>query len=242
MNASGQAVRARVDVRYGTGTAAASLPAGCPLPGVRDVPRLPEPEGARMTTHLAECTRHGCVFAVGLVAVALLATACSHSSSGPGVAHVGSAANASGSPSSSASASGVGFSQCMRSHGVPNFPDPNADGRPLQVDAQQLGVSDSLYLAAERACQHLLPTTGSLAQLTHQCLLFGDCPSTLVRQLLTVERRYAQCLRAHGLPNWPDPSISPKGVVPFSISPALGSTRSSRIPRSSGPRISNVGA
>jgi hypothetical protein len=94
------------------------------------------------------------------------------------------------------------------------LPRPQRQRKPLAVDAQQLGVSDALYQAAERACQHLLPTSGSLQQLTHQCLLFGDCPQSLVRQLLTVERTYAQCLRAHGLPNWPDPTISPKGGRP----------------------------
>jgi hypothetical protein len=169
-----------------------------------------------MSTHLDPTSRRGGVLAVLLMAVALLAAACvSGSNSGsPGVARLGSSVAGSSSPSGSASASGVGFSQCMRSYGVPNFPDPNANGKPLQVDAQQLGVSDSLYLAAESACQHLLPTTGSLQQLTHQCLLFGDCPQTLVRQLLTVERTYAQCLRSHGLPNWPDPTISPKGGRP----------------------------
>ena len=102
----------------------------------------------------------------------------------------------------------------MRAHGVVNFPDPNAGGRPLEVDAQQLGVSDSLYQAAEQTCRHLLPTGGSLQQLTHQCLLYGDCPQTLVEHLMTLERKYAECMRSHGVPNWPDPSISPKGGRP----------------------------
>jgi hypothetical protein len=156
------------------------------------------------------------VLVVLLVSVAVLAAACGggRSPGGPGVASLGSSAAGSSSPSGSAAASGLGFSQCMRSHGVPNFPDPNANAKPLEVDAQRLGVGDSLYLAAESACQHLLPTTGSLSQLTHHCLLFGDCPQALVRQLLTVERTYAQCLRSHGLPDWPDPTISRKGGRP----------------------------
>jgi hypothetical protein len=165
----------------------------------------------------------GGVLAVLLVAVALLAAACGggRNSRSPGVASIGSADAGSSSSSGSAAASGVDYARCMRSHGVPDFPDPNANGKPLQVDAQQLGVSDSLYLAAETACQYLLPTSGSLQQLTHQCLLFGDCPQSLVRQLLTVERKYAQCLRSHGVPNWPDPTISPKGGRPvFDLSGA----------------------
>jgi hypothetical protein len=120
----------------------------------------------------------------------------------------------------------------MRSRGLPNFPDPNADGRPLEVDAQQLGVSDSLYQTAEHACLHLLPTGGSLEQLTHQCLLYGDCPQSLVAPLMTLERRYAQCMRSHGVPNWPDPSISPKGGRPvFDLGGAGIDTQSTDAPQ-----------
>jgi hypothetical protein len=97
---------------------------------------------------------------------------------------------------------------------VPSFPDPNADGRPLEVDAQQVGVGDSLYQTAEQACRRVLPTGGTLVQQTHQCLLYGACPEALVQQLLTLERRYAGCMRSHGVPNWPDPSISAKGGRP----------------------------
>jgi hypothetical protein len=50
--------------------------------------------------------------------------------------------------------------------------------------------------------------------------LFGDCPQTLLQQLLTVERRYAQCLRSHGLPNWPDPTVGAKGRPVFDLSGA----------------------
>jgi hypothetical protein len=146
--------------------------------------------------------------AVITAVMSMLASACSGSGSPSGSGSSPAAGAA------STSASGVAFSACMRSHGVPNFPDPNADGRPLQVDAQQLGVSDTLYQTAEQACQHLLPADGSLQQRTHQCLLYGDCPPTLVQPLMTLERKYAECMRSHGVPNWPDPSISAKGGRP----------------------------
>jgi hypothetical protein len=146
------------------------------------------------------------------VAMVLLAAGCSGG---------GSSTDSGGSPQAkgSASSQAIAFSACMRSHGVPNFPDPNAQGRPLEVDAQQLGVSDSLYQAAEQACQRLLPTGGSLQQLTHECLLYGDCPRSLVQQLMTLGRKYAACMRSHGVTNWPDPSIS-RGRPVFEISGA----------------------
>jgi hypothetical protein len=151
----------------------------------------------------------GVFIAAGL---ALLTAGCGGGSS------TGSGGSSGGSTSP---VSATAFSSCMRSHGVPGFPDPDPNGRPMQVDAQQLGVSDALYQEAEHACLYLLPTGGSLEQRTHQCLLYGDCPPALVQQLLTLERGYARCLRSHGVPNWPDPSISAKGGRPvFDLSAA----------------------
>ena len=45
------------------------------------------------------------------------------------------------------------FSECMRSHGVPNFPDPNGTGA---IQASGLNVGSSSFRAAANACRHLL--------------------------------------------------------------------------------------
>jgi Secretory lipase len=46
----------------------------------------------------------------------------------------------------------------MRSHGVPEFPDPGSDGQiPKITSGQKVGVSDSRFNAAQAACQHLWP-------------------------------------------------------------------------------------
>ncbi len=165
----------------------------------------------------------------GIIATTILAVLAAGCGGGPSSPGAGDSSNPRG---SSSSPSAVAFSACMRSHGVPNFPDPNAGGRPLEVDAQQLGVSDSLYQVAEQTCKHLLPTGGSLQQLTHQCMLYGDCPQTLVEHLMTLERKYAECMRSHGVPNWPDPSISPKGGRPvFDLSGTGISTQSTDSPQ-----------
>jgi hypothetical protein len=158
-------------------------------------------------------------YAVGLIAVALLATACSHSPSGPGVAHVGSSAgsgsssHAGGSPSSP---SAVAYSACMRSHAVPNFPDPTNSGQVPKADAQQLGVSGSQLQAAQQACAHLIPPTGSTAerQQETQCAMAGDCSQAVVHRWMSGLRTLAQCLRSHGEPTWPDPIIASLGGHP----------------------------
>src|SRR5512133_3480676 len=68
---------------------------------------------------------------VAVIGLSLLAAACGGGSSGAKVAQVGTTSSTKGSGSSSASGSGnpTAYSACMRSHGVPNFPDPDSKGR-----------------------------------------------------------------------------------------------------------------
>ena len=51
-----------------------------------------------------------------------------------------------------------------------------------------------------------------------QCMKTDDCPHALVRQVLNQERRFAQCMRSRGVPNWPDPTIDPRGRPMFAMS------------------------
>ena len=155
-------------------------------------------------------------------AMALLAAACSSPSSA-GTGSPSAAGSASSSPAAGSSATAqsvVAYSQCMRANGVPKYPDPASGGQLPKGDAQAFGVSDSTYQAAERTCQHLLPTGGSFDQQSHECLEAGDCPPALVQQMLTADRKFAQCMRAHGVPNWPDPVIGPNGGPSFKVSAA----------------------
>jgi hypothetical protein len=107
----------------------------------------------------------------------------------------------------------------MRSHGVPGYPDPASGGVLPKTSAQQLGVSSSQYQAAQRSCQHLLPTTGSFQQQSRQCLSAGDCPPSLVQQMLNADRNFARCMRSHGVPNWPDPTTGSQGAPGFNLVP-----------------------
>ena len=143
------------------------------------------------------------------VGLALLTAACGGSPSSTG---------SSGSSNGSANARLVAYSQCMRSHGVPNFPDP-AGGAPPKVTAQGLGVSSSQLQVAQGACQHLLPATGGslTASSIRQCYLAGVCPQALVQQALSAGRELARCMRSHGVPYWPDPTIDSQGRPLFNI-------------------------
>ena len=146
---------------------------------------------------------------IGIAALALLA-ACSGSRSSAGSGGSTNSRESAGPPSA------VAYSQCMRSHGVPDFPDPPSSGEVPKGSAQEFGVSSSQYQAAQTACQNLYPTTGgSGGVLTKdslgQCEETGDCPQALVQQAMTALRTYAQCMRSHGVPNWPDPTIDSEG-------------------------------
>jgi hypothetical protein len=150
---------------------------------------------------------------VAITGFALLAAGCGHSGSASG----GGSSNAGG---STISASPVAYSACVRSHGVPNYPDPDSSGQLPKTDAGQLGVSSSQYEAAQHACQHLLPTGGSIRQQEGQCMPHNDCPPALVQQMMTWDRKLAQCMRSHGVPNFPDPTSGGASGPWFNITKA----------------------
>ena len=132
------------------------------------------------------------IAAAGLV---LLATACGGSPSSTGS---GGSSNAGG----AANQREVAYSHCMRSRGVPNFPDPSGSGGVPKETAQQLGVSNSQLQAAQNACQHLLPDTGNI----------DDDPAAL-HQWWSQMLHFARCMHSRGVPNWPDPSPYPQDPV-----------------------------
>ena len=136
---------------------------------------------------------------IATVGLALLA-ACSGSSStgSDGSPNAGGPAN---SPSTN-SQKALAFSRCVRSRGVPNYPDPNSSGGIAKETAQQLGVSSSQLQAALNACQHLLPNTGNI----------DDNPAAL-NQWWSQMLQFGQCMHSHGVPNWPDPSPYPQDPV-----------------------------
>src|SRR5579859_7897760 len=156
---------------------------------------------------------------IAAASLALLA-ACSGSpapATTGGASSPGSTGTAAGAAQTS---SAVTYSHCMRSHGVPDYPDPASNGALPKAGAQDLGVSDSRFQAAQSACQHLLPAATSFQQQAQQCLQAGNCPQALVQQMLTADRAFARCLRSHGVPNWPDPTVGSEGRPVFNLVPA----------------------
>jgi hypothetical protein len=94
---------------------------------------------------------------------------------------------------SSDQSSGLRFAECMRSHGVPNFPDPPAGGGPLKiVSGSGIDPQSPAFQSAQSACFKLLPGKAGP----------GGSSESRKLQLLTL----ARCMRAHGVTSFPDPT------------------------------------
>ncbi|HVA10077.1 MAG TPA: hypothetical protein VNG12_25425 [Acidimicrobiales bacterium] len=108
------------------------------------------------------------------------------------------AATRSGSSSGSNTAANVQkavkFAECMRNNGVSDFPDPNASGEfTYGIPAgSSLNPSSAAWQQAIAACKDLEPP--------------GFTPKTLTTQQIAARVRFAQCMRANGMPNFPDPT------------------------------------
>jgi hypothetical protein len=170
----------------------------------------------RVTAVTHQLRRHGLLVAAVLATAALspLAAACGGSRSSTGSRGSATAGR------STTSASYVAYSACMRSHGVPNYPDPDSGGQLPKPDAHHLGVSTSQMQSTQQACQHVLPNTGRAinARSLTQCMMADDCPRPLVQHALNEERSFAGCMRSDGVPNWPDPTIDSQGRPVFAVS------------------------
>jgi hypothetical protein len=92
----------------------------------------------------------------------------------------------------------VAFAQCMRSHGEPGWPDPNSQGNFLISGRKDHLNGGPQMQSATKACQHLDPNT----------------PMTPVQQRQAVNQalKFVACMRAHGLPNMPDPVVNANGI------------------------------
>ena len=82
-----------------------------------------------------------------VAAVAVLVTACSGS---PSTSSTGRSASY---------AQVLSFSECMRAHGVPGFPNPNAQGD-IIAPAGSEDDSNPVFAAAHQTCEYLLPSGG----------------------------------------------------------------------------------
>jgi hypothetical protein len=143
-----------------------------------------------------------------LVVSLLLLAGCANGADAPGVASAAgtsrSAVSSSGGSSPSAGVvaqyvAGVRkYVQCMRAEGI-DLPDPGPKG---EIDYSVLGGNpkkNPKFLAASMKCSPLLPPMPDELQ---------QRPDPLTPQQIRWAREYAKCVRAHGVPDFPDPDAN----------------------------------
>ena len=92
----------------------------------------------------------------------------------------------------------------MRTHGVPEFPEPS-EGHVLLHSSDHNGhvtgvnPQSAQFQAASKACAKLSPKGGK--------------PPSPAEQAKLQEKalQFSQCMRTHGVPNFPDPEFSSSG-------------------------------
>jgi hypothetical protein len=99
------------------------------------------------------------------------------------------------------------FAECMRTHGEPDFyltsrvGSPNPSATVLSIMGYQvMGIDPQTaqFAAAMKSCKHLLPGGGG---------------RPISQQQLNSIVKSAECMRAHGFPDYPDPERAPNGGV-----------------------------
>jgi hypothetical protein len=125
---------------------------------------------------------------LALIAMVVLISACG--SSAP-------AGTSGGDPTATAHAKAVKFAECIRSNGVSEFPDPNSSGQfayGIPSQSSPLDPSSAAWQHAIGACKTLEPPT--------------FMPTSFTPTQRSARLKFAQCVRANGVPDFPDPTAT----------------------------------
>ena len=155
-------------------------------------PRRPRPPAARAAAAI-----------IAAAALALLAAACGGSPSSTGSRGSSTAGRPASSRIGGRERPAVAFTRCMRSHGVPDFPDPSraegsSNANPARSNCRSAAPSS---LRPRTPASALLPVTG----------LDDQFPRPRCRSCCASMLPFARCMRSRGVPNFPDPAAYSEG-------------------------------
>jgi hypothetical protein len=91
----------------------------------------------------------------------------------------------------------VALAQCMRAHGMPNFPDPNSQG---VVQLNGVDPQSPQFQSAQKACAKYEPNGGKPPSPAQQAKLLANA------------LKFSECMRSHGVTNFPDPTTKDGGI------------------------------
>jgi hypothetical protein len=119
------------------------------------------------------------------------------------IAACGSSGKPTSGSGSGGRSSGLAFAECMRAHGMTNFPDPGSGGG-IQLPAGTNPQSPA-FQSAQHTCFKLLPGGGP-----------GGVQASESQKLQMLAM--SECMRRHGLSTFPDPvSTAPRPGSGFGI-------------------------
>lgn len=109
------------------------------------------------------------------------------------VSHAGGGGSSRGSSNRQALVVLRQYARCVRAHGLPNFPDPvvQSGGHPVFPDS-----APDVPQTAQQSCRMVI------ARIPPNYTATTAVSSSDFQKLLQL----ARCIRAHGIPDWPDPN------------------------------------
>jgi hypothetical protein len=186
---------------------------------------VPRQKLARWQAGAARHPRGTFLFGV-LLGGSMLASGCGGSSPSASVAHLGTTTTlrpAKGSTSGKSNDGPLAYAQCMRAHGIPGFPDPNAQGGFSSGGSpnSDLNPDSPGFQNANADCQRFTPTSG-----------IGHGPSPAqIAQAQAQALKFSECMRSHGVADFPDPVVQAGGGgINISIKAGQGSDLSPSSP------------
>ena len=147
-----------------------------------------------------------------VVALALLGAGCG--SAGPG-------SNTDHSSAHGPAAAAFRYADCMRAHGVANYPDPRVSTSPGRVAIAMVAPASLAgsphFKSAQHACRGIMPAP-------------GNTPTPEQPGQKAAFLAFARCLRDHGLSEFPDPNSQGR-LTPTMLSAAGVDLRSRQFER-----------
>jgi len=146
---------------------------------------------------------------IALIAIAVTVALCGCGATGQ---PSGTATNA-----ASADASAFAMARCMRSHGVTNFPDPTKASGGAGFSISAIPGSSTLTVDG---------TTfegPAFESAVKACKLFGGgtAPPPITASQKRKAVAFAECIRKHGVPGFPDPTFPAGGGIAQSSGPKI---------------------
>jgi hypothetical protein len=138
---------------------------------------------------------------LGAAIAAALVAGCGSRTPGAS-AHINATTTAKSTSKSTTKPSALAFAKCMRAHGVPDFPDPRGSGLIPTTSSRGIALAPSGGFTAN-------PDSPAYETASNDCRSLAvatPVSQTQSNQITAAQLKFAICMRAHGVPNYPDPT------------------------------------